>query len=79
MEVYADIRQKVIIDPKDVIVTLIKEEIGYGSWIFEKDGLYYRGYEVSAGSHSYDESEEISKERFDYVKALELILIRLNK
>jgi hypothetical protein len=77
MEIYADIRQKVQVNPKDVIEKLIEEQVGWHGWAFEKDNLYYRGFEQSAGSHSYDEKEEITKEKYDYIRALQLVLENL--
>jgi len=79
MEVYGNVRTKVDIDPEDVIKNLIKDEIGFQGWIFEKDGRYYRGFEVSAGVHSFDEEAEITKEKYEYVKALQLILKNITK
>jgi hypothetical protein len=78
MEVYANIRQKVQINPKDVINTLIEKEIGWRNWIFEKDGKFYRGFEQSAGYHSFDDEEEITEEKYRYVKALQLVLKQLD-
>ena len=77
MEIYADFRQKVQVNPKDVIEKLIEKEIGWRNWIFEKDGKFYRGFEQSAGCHSFDDKEEISQEQYEYVKALQLVLKRL--
>lgn len=73
MEVYANIRQKVHVEPIEVINELIKDELGRNGWIVERDGKYYRGFEKSAGSHSYDSEVEINKEGYEYIKALELI------
>jgi hypothetical protein len=50
----------------------------YRNWIVEKDGKYYHIHEESAGCHSVDVEDEISKEKYDYVKALQLVLKRLN-
>ena len=77
MEIHADIRQKVHVNPIEVINKLIEQEIGWRGWVFEKDGKYYRGFEQSAGSHSYDDEVEINKDLYDYVKALELISNKL--
>jgi hypothetical protein len=77
MEIYADFRQKVQVNPKNVIEKLIEEEIGWNNWIFEKDGNFYRGFVECAGCHSVDCEEEISQEKYDYVKALKLILKQL--
>jgi hypothetical protein len=77
MKIYADFRQMVRVNPKDVIEKLIEKEIGWHNWIFEKDGKFYRGFEQSAGCHSFDDEEEITQERYDYVKALQLVLERL--
>lgn len=79
MEVYAKIKQKVQIDPKDVIENLIEKEIGTHGWIFETDGKLYKGWEESAGSHSYDAKEEISKEKYDYIIALQTVLKQIKK
>lgn len=77
MEVYANFRQKVFVNPKDVIEKMIEEEIGWQHWIFEENGKYYVGWEQSAGAHSYDAQEEISKEQYDYVNALKNVLNHL--
>jgi hypothetical protein len=73
MEVYVNIRQKATINPLDVVDKLRDDAIGFRNWFFEKDGKYYRGYEVGAGSHSWDDAEEISKELYDYLVALDTI------
>ena len=77
MEVFANIRQKVVVDPIEVINKLIEIEIGWRGWVVERDGKYYKGFEQSAGSHSYDKEVEINKDLYDYVKALELISNKL--
>jgi len=77
MEIHGEIRQKVHVDPIQVINKLIEEEIGWRGWVVERDGVYYQGHEVSAGSHSFDKENEISKEKYDYIKALELISNKL--
>ena len=77
MKVNAKISHEVEIDPRVVIEKLIHGVIGDGGWIFEKDGKYYRGYEVSAGVHTIDREGEISLETYEYVKALDLVLDRL--
>lgn len=75
MEIYASIRQKVNIDPIDVIKKLKDEALcGSRGWIFEREGKYYHEFETGGGSHSWDEEEEITKEKYDYVRALELII-----
>lgn len=77
MEIYADFRQKVQVNPWDVIEKLIDIEIGWRYWIFEKDGKFYRGFEQGAGSHSFTRNEEITKDQYDYVIALQLVLDKL--
>lgn len=74
MEVYADFRQKVQVNPKDVVEKLIESEIGCRNWIFEKKGKYYVGSEQSAGCHSFDNEKEITQEIYEYVMALQLVL-----
>ena len=73
MEIHADVRQKVHVNPLDVINGLIEQEIGWRGWVVERDGNYYRGFERSMGSHSSDEEVSISKNQYDYVRALELV------
>jgi len=77
MEIHAEIRTKVHVEPIQVINKLIEEEIGWRGWVVERDGKYYRGYERSMGSHSSDEEVEVDKETYDYVKALHLVSNRL--
>ena len=79
MIIYATFNQKVQIEPKDVIKKLIKQEIGNGrySWIAEKNGKFYHIHEESAGCHSVSIEDEISQEKYEYVKALQLVLKRL--
>lgn len=74
MKVYADFRQEVEIDSKDVINNLIENQIGFRGWIFEIDEKYYRGYWSGGGTHSWKDSEEISKEKYEYIQALNLVL-----
>ena len=78
MEIYANFREKVQINPKDVIIKLIENEIGRYGWVFEKGGKYYRGFEQSAGCHSFNDNEEITQEQYEYVSALQLVLMRLD-
>lgn len=79
MIVHGNIRSQVEIDPIDVIEKLKDEEIGQGCWVFEKDGKYYRGYEVWGGDHSWDESVEITKEIYEYIQSLNNVLSYLKK
>lgn len=79
MEIYANVKQNVLINPKDVIQKLIDEEIGYDSWTFEKNDKCFKGFEQSAGCHSYDDEVEITREKYDYIKALQLVLKHLDQ
>jgi len=79
MRVYANTRQKVNVDPQDVISKLIEKEIGTNGWVFSENEKYYRGYERCMGTHSSDDQVEILKERYDYVVALQLVLQYLKK
>lgn len=74
MKVYGNFREKIEIDPQDVIEILKTIALGgWRDWVFEKDGKYYHGYKVSAGSHSIDSEEEISIEKYNYIRALECV------
>lgn len=77
MEVYANIRQKVHIDVKTIIENLIEKELGNRNYIFEKDGKFYLSSEVSAGCHSFSIEDSIPKEKYEYIRSLQLILIYL--
>jgi len=79
MEVYTSFRLKADVNPIDVIDKLLEKEIGWKGWIFEENGKFYKGWEQSAGNHSFDEKEEISKEEYDYIAALRLIKNKLKK
>ena len=79
MEVHGEVRTKVHVNPKDVIEKLIDNEIGWRGWVVERDGKYYRGFEQSAGAHSYDKEVEIDKKEYDYVRALELVSNKLGE
>ena len=79
MEIHGTLRHKINIAPKDVIEKLIQNEIGWRGWIFKEDGKFYRGYEQSAGAHSYDEKQEISKQTYKYIEALQLVLKNLKE
>jgi len=74
MKIYANFRQEVNVSPKEFIEELINFEIGWRSWIFMKDDKYYVGSEESAGCHSFDSKEEISKEKYEYVESLKNVL-----
>ena len=79
MIVFAEITQKVNIAPGDVIQKLIEEELGTDGWIFKEHDKYYRGFERSAGCHSFSDQKEITLKQYKYIQALQLILERLNK
>jgi hypothetical protein len=79
MELYANINQLVHIDPKLVVENLIKKELGYDKWVFEKEGKFYMGFTQGAGSHSFDDKYEITEEKYRYMQALNVILKYLEK
>lgn len=80
MEVYGKIYHKVDVDPITVIGKLKELELsGDRDWVFEREGKYYHGYESGGGSHSWNEETEITKEQYDYIKALELVKKYLEK
>ena len=73
-----DITHEVVIEPRDVIKKLIENEIGWRSWMLEKDSKYFICTEESAGCHSFKIEKETTKEIYDYVISLQLVLNRLN-
>ncbi len=74
MILYGTLTQKVNINPRDVIIQLIEDVLGSNGWIFEEDGKFFRGFEES---RLLDGKEEITRELYKYVEALELINKRL--
>lgn len=76
MEVYAVLNTIVEVDPLRFIEGLLNETIGRNNWVFEKDGGYYKGYEIS---RTLDGEDPISKEKYDYIRALELAKEYLSK
>jgi len=79
MQVYGSFTQQVIIDPISVIEKLIAREIGDGSWVFKENDKYYRGFEVGYGGHTWDDSEEISEELYNYITSLKIVLNHLKE
>ena len=71
IEVHGKVYTKVSVCPQDVIEQLIIEEIGHNSWVYEEEGKYYKGYDMN---FVIDGKEEITVEKFEYVKALKFIL-----
>jgi len=70
IEVYANVRQIVMVDPIEVIEKLISIELNNRDWIFMEDDKYFRGYEVGLGQHSCDEKIEITKKKYEYIDSL---------
>jgi hypothetical protein len=79
MEIYGTIIQKVIINPLLVMKELYENELYWRHRVFEKDGKYYEWWEEGAGSHSIDKEKEISKERYEYIQALKIVISKLEK
>jgi hypothetical protein len=79
MEIYGTITQKVVINPLSVLKELYEKDLYWRNWVFEKGGKYYEGWEESAGCHVIDMEKEISKERYDYIQALKVIISKLEK
>tara|TARA_R110000796_G_scaffold70936_1_gene160990 strand:+ start:6123 stop:6362 length:240 start_codon:yes stop_codon:yes gene_type:complete len=77
MEIYAHVTHKVNIEPKDVIQKLIEKSIGNNGFLFKEDEKYYRGHAAITGPYSVDTKQEISKQKYQYIEALELILKEL--
>ena len=73
MKISAIIEQEVSVDPLEVIEKLINRETGGHRWVTKRDEKYFFGEEQSAGQHSYESFEEISEERYNYIKALETV------
>lgn len=80
MEIYGNVRQKVDINPVTVIENLLIREVNsLRETVFEKNGKFYKTATISAGNHSFDDKKEITKERYEYIKALHKVLVYLNK
>ena len=75
MEIYATIRQKVEIDPIQVVERLKQNFLGDSKrWVRLIDGQYFIEQERSAGSHSYDEIvRELNEKELKYYEALVIV------
>ena len=74
MEIYGNIRQKVVIDPIDVLEKLKIRVIEERDWVFKDGDKYYHGFYQSAGSHSNESKREITKEDFEFIQNIENII-----
>ena len=75
MEIWADLRHKVEVDPIDVLEKIKEEELGSNrDWVCKKENKYYQVTEESAGQHSFDTEEEISKEKYDCIQSIDKII-----
>lgn len=79
MEVYGTVFQKFDVKPTEVITKLIEKEIGIDSTVFKKNRKYYKTTIENAWDHTIDVEEEISKDKYEYIKSLECVLKYLNK
>lgn len=79
MIINGKIKERVEINPIDVLEKLIDENIGINSWILEKNGKYYKKYEENIGPHVIDDLVEISKENYDFINSLENSINYLKK
>lgn len=70
MEILGTIRQRVDINPKDVILQLLSKEIGDGG-VFERNGKFYLATEEY---RNMTNEKEITEEKYRYVEALQLVL-----
>ena len=74
MEIKAIASLNVSINPQEVIETLICKEIGVDRFVAEEDGKYY----IKTSANHFDvHVSETSKETYEYIKALELVLKHL--
>ena len=73
MKIHGKLIQEVTVDPLDVIQKLIDTVVGHSGWMIVEDNKFYKCWEVSAGSHSIDMKEEVSKDQFEYYSALKLV------
>lgn len=67
------------IDPKDVINKLLRDEIGEEGSVEEVNVGYYLITEEYAGPHIWTNSTQITRERFEYIQSLQLVLSNLEK
>lgn len=71
MQIYANIREKVDIDPIDVIDGLIELASGCSdASTIRQDGKFYKIITQSAGQHSFEFPVEIDEPLYDYINSL---------
>jgi hypothetical protein len=69
MQILADLKQSVSIDPREVIRILIEKELK-DSFMAQEDGLYYL-ITIDVSTPIIQQlKKEISKEKFEYLEAL---------
>lgn len=78
VEVHGRTSVTVSVEPSRILESLLEDFMYYRNWvgIDEKDGKYYI---FSEDYHIVKKVKEITKEDYDYVKALELALKYQNK
>lgn len=74
MKIKGTIFTDVVINPIKVIENLITEIIGIDGRVIEKDNKYYKVTEEIFYHGNREEYEEITKESYEYIQALYLIL-----
>jgi hypothetical protein len=80
MKVNSKISQLVDIDPVEVLVKLKRKVLqSDNDWVYELGGRYFRGFYVSAGPHTIESSEPITKEQYDYIEYIDSVISFLVK
>lgn len=69
--------KKVSVDPVIVIEKILADELKNIFYVLQRDGKYYEHVEVYYGPHSSFEDHEITKDKYDYIEALKLIINKL--
>ena len=70
MIVYGTTRQKVEVNPLEVLNELLHKELPFRDWVFEKEGKFYHGWE----DHRMEDEKEITKQQYEYIKLLQKVI-----
>jgi hypothetical protein len=79
MQILADLKQSVSIDPREVIKKLIEQELSFDSIMMEECGFYYIITFDDSTPITQRHKNAITKEKFEYINSLIKVYDHLKK
>ncbi len=78
--VYGTEVKKIYVDACEFLTRLKERELGgYFDWVEEHNGKFFHCYDSSAGCHTIERKEEITKELYDFVVSLNYAIGYISK